>query len=115
LKNRLDAQGNPICPVCELLIVKPYASPFVGEQQVHQECWVSPFSAQRQWGTAETKPDAGTMRLIHMDHRTKIARVECPCGGQTIIPTVGASEQAPRMGWCPNCARTLHYPNDLET
>ena len=54
------------------------------------------------------------MKLIHMDPRNKIATVECPCGDQTLISTVDASEQAPRMGWCPICARTLLYPNDLE-
>ena len=55
------------------------------------------------------------MKLLHLDPRNKIATVECWCGGQTLIPTFDASEQAPRMGWCPVCARTLHYPNDLET
>jgi len=43
MTNRLDSQGNPICPVCELIIVKPYTCPLIGEQRVHRECWASPF------------------------------------------------------------------------
>ena len=53
MTNRLDSQGNPICPVCELLIVKPYTCPLVGEQRVHRECWDS--LAMRSPGTAEGK------------------------------------------------------------
>ena len=55
------------------------------------------------------------MKLLHLDPRNLIARVECPCGGQTLIPTVEASAQVPRLGWCPRCDRELCYPNDLET
>ena len=44
MKNRLDAQGKPICPVCELRIADdPDTYPFVGEQQVHRECWAKPL------------------------------------------------------------------------
>jgi hypothetical protein len=38
------------------------------------------------------------MKLIHLDPRNKIATVECPCGGQTLISTFDASEQTPADG-----------------
>jgi hypothetical protein len=41
--NRLDAQGNTICPVCELPIADPYTCPFVGAERVHRACWATPF------------------------------------------------------------------------
>ena len=53
------------------------------------------------------------MKLLHVDTRNNIVTVECWCGGQTIIPTMGATEQAPTRGRCPRCGTHLLYPNDL--
>ena len=55
------------------------------------------------------------MKLVHLDHETKLARVKCPCGGETTIPTADASARIPQVGWCPLCARALLYPDDLQT
>lgn len=45
---------------------------------------------------------------------TKIATVECSCGGQTIIPTFGATEEKPARGRCPLCGTYMLYPTELE-
>jgi hypothetical protein len=55
------------------------------------------------------------VKLIAMHAPTKIATVECPCRGQTIIPTFGATEEKPARGRCPRCGTLLRYPNELET
>lgn len=55
------------------------------------------------------------MKLISMHPHTKIATVGCACGGQTIIPTFGATEEKPVRGRCPRCGSLMLYPNDLET
>ena len=73
------------------------------------------ISTQRRRATAEVWLRAGTMKLIEMDDQAKVAMVECPCGGQTIISILDASERDPRMGWCPVCGRVLLYPTDLKT
>ena len=43
MPNRLDPYGNTICPVCELPILNPDTSPFVGDQRVHAACWATPL------------------------------------------------------------------------
>jgi len=53
------------------------------------------------------------MKLLHMDPRNNIATVECWCGGQTIIPTTGATEDKPARGRCPRCGTLMLYPSDL--
>jgi hypothetical protein len=53
------------------------------------------------------------MKLLHMHRRTNIATVECGCGGQTIIPTTGATEDSPARGVCPRCGTFMLYPNDV--
>jgi hypothetical protein len=55
LTNRIDRYGNPICPVCELPLLKPYTCPFVGEQRVHLEMLGLALSAERPRGTAEVR------------------------------------------------------------
>ena len=117
MPNKLDSQGNLVCTVCDRLISNPDTSPFVGDQKVHQECWSLPFPHTAGWDTVELSSERrikATMKLIHMDDRTRIARVECSCGGQTSIPTGHATDEFPQIGWCPLCAWTLHYPTDLE-
>jgi len=54
------------------------------------------------------------VKLLAMHAPTKIATVECPCGGQTVIPTFGATEEKPARGQCPLCGTDMYYPNDLE-
>jgi hypothetical protein len=54
------------------------------------------------------------IKLIHLDLRTKIATLECGCGGRMLLPTTGATEDKPAHVRCPMCGKVMAYPNDLE-
>jgi ribosomal protein S27E len=54
------------------------------------------------------------IKLIHLDLRTKIATLECGCGGRMLLPTTGATADKPAHVRCPMCGKVMAYPNDLE-